>query len=83
MKRVIASFLIAISSVSATYAETPSERLSGILTSTIGENVVVGNPAVKNVSINKSKKLVTITLNGDASYPVSYTHLTLPTTTRV
>lgn len=68
MKRVIASFLIAISSVSATYAETPSERLSGILTSTIGENVVVGNPAVKNVSINKSKKLVTITLNDDASY---------------
>jgi len=49
------------------------KEFTDILISTIGDNIVVGNPQATKASVDRKKKTIDITLNETASY-LPYTH---------
>lgn len=68
MKKNLTFLLLLISGILSLSGQALNEQLTDILLSSIGKDIVVGNPKVDKVSINKAKKTITVTLNEHGSY---------------
>ena len=68
MKQFFTFLLLASLGASPIYADSQTDRLTGILLSTVDRNTAVGTPKVSSVNINKAKKTITVTLNDAGSY---------------